>query len=40
VKGIKIKTYNDFVSVLITGQIEHFGDSVGLKDFKGTHACS
>jgi cysteine-rich repeat protein len=28
---IKIKTYNDFVSVLIEqGQIEHFGDSVGL----------
>jgi cysteine-rich repeat protein len=28
---IKLKTYNDFVSVLVEqGQIEHFGDSVGL----------
>jgi cysteine-rich repeat protein len=28
---IKIKTYNDFVSLLIEqGQIEHFGDSIGL----------
>jgi cysteine-rich repeat protein len=28
---IKIKTYNDFVSVLIEqGKVEHFGDSVGL----------
>jgi hypothetical protein len=28
---IKLKTYDDFVSVLIEqGQIEHFGDSVGL----------
>jgi hypothetical protein len=36
---IKVKTYKDFVSVLIEqGQSEHFGDSVGLMgDFRNGH---
>jgi hypothetical protein len=40
--GIKLKTYKDFVSVLIEqGQISNFGDSVGLMgDFGGTYAIS